>query len=91
MSSLYEEMGWVGSAGYHTADKVKGAAGHSFDPKPLRFFLEAATGFEPVDNGFADRRLTTWLCRLWSGKRDLNPRLQPWQGCTLPLSYSRLL
>jgi hypothetical protein len=26
---------------------------------------------------------------LWSGKRDLNPRLQPWQGCTLPLSYSR--
>ncbi len=29
--------------------------------------------------------------RLWSGKRDLNPRLQPWQGCTLPLSYSRWL
>ena len=26
---------------------------------------------------------------LWSGKRDSNPRLQPWQGCTLPLSYSR--
>ena len=26
---------------------------------------------------------------IWSGKRDLNPRLQPWQGCTLPLSYSR--
>ena len=54
-------------------------------------WLEAATGFEPVSNGFADRRLTTWLCRLWSGKRDLNPRLQPWQGCTLPLSYSRIL
>ena len=28
-----------------------------------------------------------YLC--WSGRRDLNPRLQPWQGCTLPLSYSR--
>jgi len=27
----------------------------------------------------------------WSGKRDLNSRLQPWQGCTLPLSYSRVL
>ena len=28
---------------------------------------------------------------LWSGRRDLNSRLQPWQGCTLPLSYSRKL
>ena len=27
--------------------------------------------------------------KIWSGKRDLNSRLQPWQGCTLPLSYSR--
>jgi hypothetical protein len=26
----------------------------------------------------------------WSGKRDLNPRLRPWQGRTLPLSYSRI-
>ena len=25
-----------------------------------------------------------------SEKRDLNPRPQPWQGCALPLSYSRL-
>ena len=24
-----------------------------------------------------------------SGRRDSNPRLQPWEGCTLPLSYSR--
>ena len=27
--------------------------------------MEAATGFEPVYNGFADRRLTSWLCRLY--------------------------
>src|SRR5262245_61549148 len=26
----------------------------------------------------------------WSGKRDSNPRLRPWQGRTLPLSYSRM-
>ena len=54
-------------------------------------YLEAASRFELEYNGFADRCLTTWLCRQkkWSGKRDSNPRLQPWQGCTLPLSYSR--
>src|SRR5271166_4623362 len=27
---------------------------------------------------------------LWSGRRGSNPRLRPWQGRTLPLSYSRL-
>ncbi len=25
-----------------------------------------------------------------SGRRDLNPRPQPWQGCALPLSYTRI-
>ena len=27
----------------------------------------------------------------WSGKRGSNSRPQPWQGCALPLSYSRNL
>ena len=27
----------------------------------------------------------------WSGRRDSNPRPQPWQGCALPLSYARSL
>ena len=27
---------------------------------------------------------------IWSGKRDSNSRPQPWQGCALPLSYSRI-
>ena len=30
--------------------------------------LEAAGGFEPPNNGFADRRLTTWLSRLFQNK-----------------------
>ena len=62
-----------------------------FSRRLFCFCMEAAIRFELMCNGFADRCLTTWLCRQkkWSGKRDLNPRLQPWQGCTLPLSYSR--
>ena len=37
----------------------------------------------------------TGICRSgkrvegWSGRWDSNPRLQPWQGCALPLSYAR--
>ena len=31
----------------------------------------------------------TRFWEFWSGKRDSNPRLRPWQGRTLPLSYSR--
>ena len=27
--------------------------------------------------------------KVWSGRRDSNPRPQPWQGCALPLSYTR--
>ena len=29
------------------------------------------------------------ISRVWSGRWDSNPRLQPWQGCALPLSYAR--
>src|SRR5215208_6166729 len=37
----------------------------------------------------AARGLGPARCEQWSGKRDSNPRLRPWQGRTLPLSYSR--
>ena len=30
-------------------------------PYDLLFFLEVTAGFEPADNGVADRGLTTWL------------------------------
>ena len=33
----------------------------------------------------------TCYLNFWSGRRDSNPRLQPWQGCALPLSYARLV
>src|SRR3569832_670880 len=35
-----------------------------------------------------DSRVTC-LAKQWSGRRDSNPRPQPWQGCALPLSYAR--
>ena len=62
--------------------------------------MEAPPGFEPGMEvlqtsalPLGDGALTTQLgepgTKLWSGKRDSNPRLRPWQGRTLPLSYSR--
>ena len=55
-------------------------------------------GFEPADNGVADRGLTAWLrhhielktgtnfirTRVWSGLRGSNPPPRPWQGRALP-------
>jgi hypothetical protein len=83
-----------------TADQTAIAVG---DSRVLLRRVEAPSGFEPENGGFADLCLTTWLRRpvgndrlsrltrkeWWSGKRDSNPRLRPWQGRTLPLSYSR--
>ena len=46
-------------------------------------------------HGVAVRCMTTlpprliYLFAVWSGKRGSNSRPQPWQGCALPLSYSR--
>ena len=47
----------------------------------------------PPGLGFFSRYRVSlfYLIFLWSGKRGSNSRPQPWQGCALPLSYSRAL
>ena len=63
--------------------------------------MEAPPGFEPgmevlqtsalpLGDGAVRTAARTVRGKIeWSGKRDSNPRLRPWQGRTLPLSYSR--
>src|SRR5262249_29625555 len=36
------------------------------------------------------RATVSMIWKFWSGRRDSNPRPQPWQGCALPLSYTRI-
>ena len=61
------------------------------------FSFRGAGRIRPPEAGCRPSPWTTWLQRLifykqkihllsgsWSGKRDSNPRLQPWQGCALP-------
>ena len=58
------------------------------------YYNKAASGLEPLNRGFADPRLTTWLRRhknKWSGRRDSNSRHPPWQGGVLPLNYFRFI
>ena len=43
----------------------------------------------PLPLGYRAPKPRCAKAKNWSGRRDLNPRLRPWQGRTLPLSYSR--
>ena len=59
--------------------------------------LVSAQGFEPRTHALEGRcsiqlsYAPTYIVNfIWSGKRDSNSRLQPWQGCALPLNYSRI-
>ncbi len=60
-------------------------------------YVVSAQGFEPRTHAL-EGRCSIQLSyaptlqhkhKIWSGKRDSNSRLQPWQGCALPLNYSR--
>src|SRR5437667_6592073 len=51
---------------------------------------DATACLTPEESGSPSRSsLACQASEGWSGKRDSNPRLRPWQGRTLPLSYSR--
>ena len=55
--------------------------------------MVSAQGFEPRTHALEGRcsiQLSYAPTLFWSGKRDSNSRLQPWQGCALPLNYSRI-
>ena len=52
--------------------------------------MEAASGIEPEIKVLQTSALPLGYAAIWSGKRDSNPRPQPWQGCALPLSYFRI-
>src|SRR5215471_7707454 len=43
----------------------------------------------PLLRSYGGQPSPAFVSEGWSGKRDSNPRLRPWQGRTLPLSYSR--
>src|SRR6266446_2934014 len=58
--------------------------------RPLPYHLATAPIGPDGGNGQASRPARHARAeKIWSGKRDSNPRLRPWQGRTLPLSYSR--
>ena len=89
---LREEMNLLNSS-FLLGDFKSAASANSATPANE---LEATSGFEPLNRGFADPRLIHLatsphsypLC--WSGRRDSNSRPSPWQGDTLPLSHFRL-
>ncbi len=89
-------VGW-GDAEIGSRDDAKrGRPGEStclpLSPSPCPK-MEATSGFEPLDRGFADPRLNLLATspNKWSGRRDSNPRPSPWQGDALPLRHFRSL
>ena len=46
-------------------------------------------GIEPTPPAWEAGVLPLNYTRIWSGRRDSNPRPSPWQGDALPLSHFR--
>src|SRR5204863_5157313 len=60
---------------------------------PRRFFQTEREAAQRAGRLIARRRegnVRAGQERLWSGRRDSNPRPRPWQGRALPLSYTRI-
>src|SRR5258708_17197105 len=58
---------------------------------PLRRTCRALARPSREDAQSTAAGVTPLFLRLfWSGRWDSNPRPQPWQGCALPLSYTRI-
>ena len=56
---------------------------------PLRFRIAAEGALEAKTAPEGRLEVFGFPDEIWSGRRDSNPRPQPWQGCALPLSYAR--
>ena len=52
--------------------------------------MERVPGIEPGYPAWKAGVLPLNYTRIWSGRRDSNSQLSPWQGDTLPLSHSRI-
>ena len=66
---------------------------------PPAFSDDATSGGHHVDTTGHEKRMPLaggiryridLSLEVWSGRGDSNPRPQPWQGCALPLSYTRI-
>jgi hypothetical protein len=74
----------------HGAGISRGRRGRGLEPAALRLSCLGAVAprSRPSQPALGPDDVADGL-DVWSGRRGSNPQLQPWEGCTLPLSYSR--
>ena len=82
-----------GTAGYDGSDHAERRREHArlrFLVLPPCFPGSDVWGGEATNRPEGPLEVIDFLKKNWSGRRDSNPRPQPWQGCALPLSYTRI-